>query len=112
MLRECNFDPTSKETKNAWIRLGNFNRLSIKHSALIFPILQINDGIVSWRELTFRTKSVTQDFIDRSLAFFYELTDMEKQNSFPGPRMVISVGVRMKMERIKKKLQDNVRNTK
>lgn len=104
MLRECNFDPTSKEAKNALIRLENFNRLSIKHSASVFPILQINDGIVSWRELSFRTKSVTQDFIDRSLAFFYELTDMEKQNSFPGPRMVISVGVRMKMESNKKEV--------
>lgn len=104
MLRECNFDPTSKQAKTALVRLEKFNKLSLEHSVAAFPILQVNDGIASWRELSFRTKSVTQDFIDRSLNFFYEITESEKKNGFPGPRMVISAGVRMKMKNKKKEV--------
>ena len=73
MLKECGFDPTSKSAKKAVKRLEQFNKTSLKHANLHFPLLQMNDGIATWRELSFRTKSVTQDFLARSIEFFMML---------------------------------------
>lgn len=98
MLRDCNFDPTSDTAKKAVKRLEEFNRLSLEHSDLVFPLIQMNDGIAAWRELSFRSKTVTQDFLCRSIEFFYAVTASEKKHGFPGPRMVISTGIRMKMK--------------
>ena len=110
MLRECGFDPTSSQANAAVTRLEMFNEISLKHANLNFPILQINDGIAAWRELSFRTNSVTQDFICRSLEFFYDLSQREKANGFPGPRMVIATGVRMKMKSIKSEISNQRAN--
>ena len=110
MLRECNYDPTSSQAHEAIKRLEMFNEISLKHAHRNFPILQINDGIAAWRELSFRTNSVTQDFISRSLEFFYDLSQQEKANGFPGPRMVIGTGVRMKMKNIKSEISNQRAN--
>ena len=104
MLKECGFDPTSKNAEEAVNRLKQFNSISLKHASLYFPILQINDGIAAWRELSLRTKSVAQDFLARSIEFFYDVTETEIKQGYPGPRMVISTGIRMKMENLHKNI--------
>lgn len=104
MLKECCFDPTSKNAENAINRLSLFNSMSLKHANLYFPILQINDGIAAWRELSLRTKSVAQDFLARSIEFFYDVTEAEIKQGYPGPRMVISTGIQMKMENLHKNI--------
>lgn len=102
MLKKCGFDPTSESAEKAVKRLEEFNLISLKYSNLNFPLLQMNDGIATWRELSFRTKSVTQDFLGRSIEFFYAVTEREKEQGYPGPRMVISTGIRMKMDNLHK----------
>lgn len=102
MLKKCGFDPTSESAEKAVERLEEFNRISLKYADLNFPLLQMNDGIAAWRELSFRTKSVTQDFLSRSIEFFYAVTQKEKEQGYPGPRMVISTGIRMKMDNLHK----------
>lgn len=102
MLRECGFDPTSKKAEHAVKRLEQFNEISLKHADYNFSLLQMNDGIAAWRKLSFRTKSVTQDFLARAIEFFYEVSENEKNEGYPGPRMVISTGIRMKMNNLNK----------
>lgn len=102
MLKKCGFDPTSASAEKAVERLEQFNRISLKYASLNFPLLQMNDGIAIWRELSFRTKNVTQDFLARSIEFFYDVTEKEKEQGYPGPRMVISTGIRMKMDNLHK----------
>ena len=102
MLKNCRFVPTSADAEKAVERLEQFNNISLKHASPSFPILQMNDGIIAWRELSFRTKSVTQDFLARSIEFFYSVTEIEKLQGYPGPRMVISTGIRMKMNNLHK----------
>lgn len=97
MLAECAYDPTSKQAEQAVKRLEEFNHVSLVYANPRFPILQMNDGIAAWRELSFRDKSVTQDFLRRSIEFFYAVKESEMNNGFPGPRMVISSGIQMKM---------------
>lgn len=106
MLSDCHYDPTSEIARNAVARIELLNKVSMQHSSPLFPTLQVNDGIVAWRELSFRTKSVTQDFIARSIDFFNDITNNEKKMEFPGPRMVISTGIRLKMENSHRKISD------
>ena len=98
MLRDCNYDPTSKKAAEAVHRLEVFHEISLKHSCPAFQFFQINDGIVAWRELSIRTSSVTEDFIKRSIEFFNDVSEKEKKLGFPGPRMVIATGISMKMK--------------
>lgn len=98
MLRDCNYDPTSKKAAEAVHRLEVFHEISLKHSCPAFQFFQINDGIVAWRELSIRTSSVTEDFIKRSIDFFNDVSETEKKLGFPGPRMVIATGISMKMK--------------
>ena len=102
MLEACGYDPTSFQAHAAVDRLERFTQLSLKHTGSKFPILQMNDGMVAWRKLSLRTKSVTQDFLARSLSFFYALTEVEREHGYPGQRMVIATGIRMKMDSLHK----------
>ncbi len=102
MLEGCEYDPTSSQARAAVERLERFTQLSLAHTHSKFPILQMNDGMVSWRKLSLRAKSVTQDFLARAFSYFYALTDIEKEYDHPGPRMVIATGIRMKMDNLHK----------
>ena len=104
MLQSCDFDPTSQNAKNAVYRLELLNDIASSHSSLKFPVLQMNDGIATWRELSFRTKNVTEDYIKRCIALFHDIVNHERNNGYPGPRMIISSGVRMKMKTHRKDL--------
>lgn len=106
MLSDCHYDPSSEIARAAVTRIELLNKVSMQHSSPWFTTLQINDGIVAWRELSFRTKSVTQDFIARSIDFFNEITKNEKEMEFPGPRMVIATGIRLKMENSHRMISD------
>ncbi len=104
MLRDAGYDPTSKKAESAVKRIEQFNLISLKYAHRVFPLLQLNDGIAAWRELSFRTKSVTQDFISRAIEFFNEITQNELALGYPGPRMVIAAGIRMKLENLHKRV--------
>lgn len=70
MLRECNFDSTSTLAIDAANRLKIFNRTLFSNASPKFPIMQINDGAISWRELSLRTSSVTFDYLKRAINLF------------------------------------------
>jgi len=59
----------------------------------------MNDGAVAYRDMSPRAKSVTFDFLRRSLELFHEVNRLDKfENSFPGARMVITPGFRVRRE--------------
>ncbi len=117
MLAEASFDPTDAKAQIAIKRLFDFHEEASKHAHRYFPIHAINDGIVVYRDLSPRTKSVTFDFLDRAIKFYQSINEFDKQSGFPGARMIISVGFRVRkdnkngfenhpqMKRIKERLQ-------
>lgn len=123
MLEKVNFDPTKVEAQNALKRLNSFHEIAAKHACKHFPIHAINDGIIAFKDLSPRAKSVTFDFVDRALKLFEEFNKIDTQDGFPGARMIIATGFRVRIPRtlpevtngklksIKKRISENVMST-
>src|SRR5665647_188008 len=97
MLADASFDPTASISQKAISRLFDFHIITSKHAHRYFPIHAINDGAVVFRDLSPRTPSVTFDFLDRAIKLFQKINDFDKKNGFPGARMVIACGFRVRM---------------
>lgn len=93
------FNPLSKESKAAHRRLKVFHHVIAQHSHRIYPSLVLNDGAILYRDLSYRSNSVTYDFIRRSWGLFQEINKQEKSSGFPGARMVIATGFRVRGRR-------------
>lgn len=96
MISQAKFNPLDVESKAALKRLRRFHEVVAKHSARYFPTLVMNDGAVAYRDLSFRSRSVTHDFISRAWSLFEEISRVEQQDGYPGARMVLASGFRMR----------------
>lgn len=99
MLQSAGFDVTSPATADAINRLSEFQRLIASKSCRYFPTFVMNDGAVAYRDLSPRTNTVTYDFIRRAYDLFTEVNNHDQgARGFPGARMVIAVGFRLRPE--------------
>lgn len=109
MLEASGFEPFHESSEAAVNRLTAFHKAVANRSTKLFPSLVLNDGAVIWRDLSPRTHTVTVDFIKRSIQVFEEINELEKQNGFPGARMIIAAGFRRRGEqKIRKHLLNGI----
>lgn len=99
MLAAAELNPVDERAKDAVTRLRAFHRLVADHSGRHYRSLVINDGAVAYRDLSLRDNGVTHDFLQRSHRLFQAIADSERRNSWPGARMVVGVGFRMRGSR-------------
>lgn len=98
MLAGVNFDPTKEDAQNALIRLNDFHTFLAKHANRYLHVHAINDGSVIFRDLSPRAKSVTFDFLDRLIKLFQDFNSFDKAKGYPGARMVIASGFRIRIK--------------
>lgn len=98
LLEKVSFDPTKLEAQQALQRLNDFHLIVSKHACRYFPIHAINDGIVAFKDLSPRSRSVTFDFIDRAYKLFTNFNELDTKAGFPGARMVIAAGFRVRIK--------------
>jgi hypothetical protein len=94
MIGAAGLNPVAEQAKEAISRLRAFHRIVAEHSGRHFRTLVLNDGAVAYRDLSMRTNAVTHDFLSRSFALFEAIAASEARNDWPGPRMVLSAGLR------------------
>lgn len=99
MIGAADLNPIDPRAKEAIQRLRGFHRVVAEHSARHFRTLVLNDGAVAYRDLSMRTNAVTYDFLCRSFSLFQAVKDLEIKNGWPGPRMVLSTGLRARGSR-------------
>ncbi len=99
MISEAEFNPLHVKSKKALRRLRRFHEIVAKHSSRYFPTLVMNDGAVAYRDLSLRSRSVTHDFLVRAWKLFCEIKSSETADGFPGARMVLACGFRMRGRR-------------
>jgi hypothetical protein len=99
MISNAGFNPLHPSSAAAKKRLSEFHRVVAAHSGRKFPSLVINDGAVVYRDLSYRSASVTFDFLQRSWNLFNEINQSEGNSSYPGARMVIAAGFRIRGRR-------------
>jgi hypothetical protein len=99
MIGAAELNPVDPRAKEAIQRLRGFHRIVADHSARYFRTLVLNDGAVAYRDLSMRTNAVTHDFLSRSFSLFKAIKDFEIKNGWPGPRMVLSSGLRARGSR-------------
>jgi hypothetical protein len=99
MIANARFNPLNVNSIHATRRLREFHRIVAAHSARRFPTLVMNDGAVAYRDLSFRSASVTYDFVCRSWDVFCAVNKAEAKAEFPGARMVVATGFRMRGRR-------------
>ena len=98
-IARAGFDPAHPEARLAIGRLRRFHRLVAEHSKRAFPTLVMNDGAVAYRDLSPSDASVTADFLRDAWRLFAAVNTAEARDAFPGARMVIAAGFRMKGRR-------------
>lgn len=96
MIAKAGFNPLHPESTAAKRRLRQFHEVVASHSGRTFPSLVMNDGAVIYRDLSYRSASVTFDFLQRSWALFNEIKRVESKSAYPGARMVIAAGFRIR----------------
>lgn len=96
MLRKGAFDPTHESTSLAIERLDAFQTIVQEHTCKYFLTLTLNDGGAAHRDLSPRDSSVTYDFIKRAYDLHRAVNEYEQKNGFPGLRMVVAGGFRLR----------------
>jgi hypothetical protein len=96
MISRAGFNPLHPESATAKRRLRKFHDVIASHSGRTFPSLVMNDGAVVYRDLSYRSASVTFDFLQRSWMLFNEINRLERNDGNPGARMVIAAGFRIR----------------
>lgn len=94
MIAEAELNPIDERAKAAVDRLRQFHRIVAAHSGRYYRTLVLNDGAVAYRDLSLRDNGVTHDFLQRSKFLFDAIADVEKQNGWPGARIVLGLGFR------------------
>jgi len=99
MLTNANFSPKDPTTNKAVQRLRHFQKITAQQAAKSFPVMQLNDGVAFFTDLSRRSTSVTTDFLQRSIKAFELVNKKDKASGNPGARMVIAVGPRARISR-------------
>ena len=97
MIAKGAYCPTKQSAVRATKRLRQFHEAVASKSMRHFPTLVMNDGAVVYRDLSFRNKSVTFDFLNRCWDLFLTIQKYDRGN--PGARMVIAAGFRVRGRR-------------
>jgi hypothetical protein len=96
-ISAAHFNPAEAAATEAIRRLDMFHQAVSEKSNRYLPTLAMNDGVVAFRDLSPRTRSVTYDFVRRSIELFHHVNDIDKkQLGHPGARMVIAAGFRVR----------------
>lgn len=95
MISSSNFNPLHPKAADASKRLKEFHQTVAAESARTFPTLVINDGAIAYRDLSYRSASVTYDFLKRAWVLFNKIQTTDKSLGHPGARMVIATGFRI-----------------
>ncbi|MFP9471042.1 hypothetical protein ACRQTN_15125 [Pectobacterium brasiliense] len=91
------FNPAHKNATAAIHRLDRLHQAVSEKANRYFPTLAMNDGIIAYRDLSPRTRSVTFDFLSRSIDLFHHINAIDKDElGHPGARMVIAPGFRVR----------------
>lgn len=98
MLSESHFDPTHPNSIRAISRLERFQSEVANLANSYFKALIVNDGVAFVRQLSPRTVSVTYDFLSRSFDAFNAINRIEAESGYPGARMIVAAGPRMRIE--------------
>tara|TARA_R110002051_G_scaffold57603_2_gene106440 strand:+ start:14500 stop:15348 length:849 start_codon:yes stop_codon:yes gene_type:complete len=98
-ISEAQFVPTHPKASEAHLRLRRFHRIVSENSRKLFPSLVMNDGAIVYRDLSYRSNSVTYDFIRRAWNLFNAINEEEQQNGDAGARMVVAAGFRLRGRR-------------
>ncbi|MBO6562746.1 MAG: hypothetical protein JJ959_19515 [Nisaea sp.] len=101
MISQANYNPLNDTSNLAVARIEKFHQLIAQHTNRYFPALILNDGAVIYRDLSLRSRSVTYDFFVRCFRLFEDINDLENQNNFPGARMILAAGFRLRKRPIK-----------
>jgi hypothetical protein len=99
MIAEADFNPLHPNAALALARLRRFHQIVAAHSARYFPTLVVNDGAAAYRDLSLRSRAPTHDFLMRAWKLFNSIKKDEIENGFPGARMVLASGFRMRGRR-------------
>jgi len=95
MLREAQFDPTSELANDAIIRLKRFQDIISDQANRYMPAVCVNDGAILYRDLSYRSNSVTADFMQRIIDLHTFVNETDQSAGFPGARTILAVGIRM-----------------
>ena len=85
-------NPIDPSAIKATERIDRFAQIIKRHSHRFFPSLLINDAAAFYRNLSFRTRANTVDFLDRAIRTHYAVKNADEV----GARTVISVGFKAK----------------
>ncbi len=99
MIRDGQYNPLDQQSKQAISRLRSFHQIVASNSLRKFPTLVMNDGGVAYRDLSYRTRPVTFDFLKRCWSLFNDIQSSELKHGYPGARMVIAAGFRVRGRR-------------
>jgi hypothetical protein len=99
MIAAANFNPLNPQATASVRRLRRFHEIVAQHSSRYFQTLTINDGAAAYRDVSLRNRSVGHDFLVRAWALFQELNAEEAKSGFPGARVVLAVGFRVRGRR-------------
>jgi hypothetical protein len=99
MIGAAGFNPLHPKSIDARKRLRTFHEIVAAGSARPYPSLVLNDGAVCYRDLSYRSASVTFDFLQRSWKLFNSIHDAENEAGHPGARMVLATGFRIRGRR-------------
>lgn len=95
MLEASSFDLVNDVTKQAVERIHKFHEIVSSHSCRYLPTFVMNDGAVVYRDMSPRSRSVTYDFLKRSIDLYAKINETDiNQCGFPGARMVVAAGFR------------------
>lgn len=98
MLREAAFDPSSPHAAAAVERLRQFHSTLYDTAFKFLPLFALNDGAAAFRDLSTRARSVTFDFLARSIELHGKVNAVDKGNGHVGARMVLAVGPRIRLD--------------
>lgn len=94
-IASAEFNPMHPNSVRMMRRLRNFHEVVAKHSHRYFRSFTINDGAVLSRDLSWRSASVTRDFLVRSWRLFRDVQQAEFNAGEPGARLVLAAGFRV-----------------
>ena len=99
MIAEADFNPLHPKASEAMQRLRRFHEVVASHSFRLFPTLVMNDGAAAYRDLSLRSNENTYDFLMRAWKLFGDIREIETTQGFPGARVVLATGFRMRGRR-------------